>query len=294
MLDMGTRATTLRRRIQSEQLIVAPGAFDPISARVLVQAGFDTIFISGYGLSVSTLGLPDIGVMSYSEVLERTRAIVDAVPVPVICDADTGYGGVHNVRRTVRDMEKIGAAAIILEDQESPKRCGHLPGKEVVPQSEMVQKLKVALDARQGDMLIVARTDAIQPNGFDDAIERANAYAETGVDIVFVEGLGDRDECRRAVEMVNAPLLANMIEGSITAYITTAELHEMGFKVALWPLSMLLTSITQMQRVAALLKSHGQLPAHILETTMKFPQFSEFWDVASYQETVDRYVLPNA
>lgn len=290
MLDMGIRATQLRRRLQEQpEILVAPGAFDPISARVLVQAGFEAIFISGYGLSVSTLGIADVGVMSYAEVLERTRHIVASVPVPVIADADTGYGGVHNIQRTVRDMERIGAAAIILEDQEWPKRCGHLPGKTVIPQDEMVQKLHAALDARQGDMLIIARTDAIQPNGLEDAIARARAYHATGVDVVFVEGLGDREECRRAVEQVGAPMLANMIEGSITAYMTAQELQQTGFRIALWPLSMLVTAITAMQQAAADLKAHGRLPDDRFEQTMKFPQFSEFWGVAELQVINDRY-----
>lgn len=290
MLDMGMQATALRRRLhESPQILFTPGAYDPISARVLEQAGFETLFISGYGLSVSTLGVADVGVMSYAEVLERTRHIVQSVNVPVICDADTGYGGVHNIQRTVRDMERLGAAAIILEDQEWPKRCGHLPGKSVIPADEMVRKLHAALDARAGDMLIIARTDAIQPNGFADAVERAHMYKATGVDVVFIEGLGDRDECRRAVELVQHPMLANMIEGSITAYMTAAELQDMGFRIALFPLTMMVTAITSMQHAAAALKQHGNLPADLFERTMQFPQFSEFWDVAALQAINDRY-----
>lgn len=290
MLNIGQRATMLRQRLQIGEITVAPGAFDGVSAQVLAQAGFEAIFLSGYGLSVSKLGIADVGVMSFAEVYERSRDIISSVSIPVIADADTGYGGPHNIRRTVQSLEQVGAAALILEDQEWPKRCGHLHGKRVIPKEEMVQKLRAAVDARQGDLVIIGRTDAVQPNGLEDAMDRARAFYAAGADVVFIEGLGDAAEMRYVTSTLQLPMLANMIEGSITAYLKPHELQAMGFVIALWPLTLLLSAITYMQHIAAEMKTHGTITPATFEQTMQFPAFTTFWGVDQLDNIAARYV----
>jgi 2-methylisocitrate lyase-like PEP mutase family enzyme len=278
----------LRQKLQTG-LIVAPGVFDCVSARVVAKAGFGAAYLTGHGMSNSTIGETDIGLLSFGEVLERASDIAGSVDIPVIVDTDTGYGGPLNVQRTVREMERINAAAIQLEDQKWPKKCGHMPGKQLISEREMVQKVRAAVDARVGDLVIIARTDALAVEGLDAAIARCRAYHRAQADIVFIDGLGDRDECGRVVQELKLPMVANMVEGSRTAYLSATELEEIGFAIAIWPITLLLSAITAMRRAAEELKMQGRLTSKTMDETMKFSEFLEFWDFPAVEILEHKY-----
>jgi 2-methylisocitrate lyase-like PEP mutase family enzyme len=283
-------ATALRRSLKQRLLIVAPGIFDCVSARVVARSGFEAAYITGHGLSNSTIGETDIGLLSFGELRARVRDIVGSISIPVIVDADTGYGGPLNVQRTVRELEQIGAAAVQIEDQHWPKKCGHMPGKELVSEQEMVQKVRAAIEARRGDLVLIARTDALAVEGFDAAVRRCRSYYEAGADVVFIDALGDRVECERAVSRLQGiPVMANMVEGSRTAYMSVKELKDVGFSIAIWPITLLLAAITAMQRAASELREQGCLRSSSLEQIMRFPDFLEFWDFAEIQALEKRY-----
>ena len=228
--------TKLRELVNREEILVAPGTYDPLMAKLIAHAGFDAVYMTGAGVSHSTLAMPDIGLTTMTEMVERARRIADASELPVIADADTGYGNAINVMRTVKEYERAGVAAIHIEDQEMPKRCGHFAGKTVVPKEEMMGKLKAALDTRQdGDFLIIARTDARTAVGFEEAVERGQAYAEVGADIVFVESPKSVQELEKIGQSINRPLLANMVETGLTPLLPAAELQKLGFSVVIFP-----------------------------------------------------------
>ena len=251
----------LRELLAGGQLILAPGIFDGLSALVAEAAGFGAIYLSGGAVARSS-GVPDIGLLTLSEVLERTRQVTDAVRVPVIADADTGYGGVLNVARTVRDFERAGVAALHLEDQAIPKRCGHYENKGLVPAEEMMARLAAALDARSDpDLVLIARTDARAEEGLEAAIERAHRYAEAGADLIFVEAPQSREEVARIAAAVNAPLLINMFQGGKTPLIGAAELEGLGYRVAIVPSDLQRAAILAMQRVAEVLLRDGSSAA---------------------------------
>jgi carboxyvinyl-carboxyphosphonate phosphorylmutase len=237
----GTSANrTLRELVTAPGTLVAPGVYDAVSAKLVQQAGFSCGYMSGSGISMSGMGLPDIGLVSFTEVLSRLSVITDATSLPVIADGDTGYGGVLNVVRTVREFERHGAAAIQLEDQVFPKRCGHEEGRRCVPAAEMVDKLRAAVDSRRSDeFLVIARTDARTSEGLEAAIERGNRYAAAGADVVFVESPESVAEMRTIRAGIAAPLLANMVEGGWTPLLSRAELTEIGFQVAIFPNALL-------------------------------------------------------
>ncbi len=247
----------LRQSVTSGPTIVAPGAFDALSAKIVEAAGFTAVYATGGGISRSA-GYPDIGLLTLTEVVERLRSIVDAVTIPVIADADTGYGNALNVMRTIRAFEAAGVAALHLEDQVTPKRCGHYEGKEVVACEEMVHKLRAALDARRDpDLLIIARTDARAPLGLDEAIRRANAYAATGVDVVFVEAPQSRAELAEIVRRISTPLLVNMFEGGKTPLVPLADLEAMGYRIVIIPSDLQRAAIRAMQEVAVTIRRDG-------------------------------------
>jgi 2-methylisocitrate lyase-like PEP mutase family enzyme len=228
---------TLRARLSRKPIVVAPGVCDAFTALVATQAGFDTLYVSGAAIAYTKLGRPDIGLVSMSEVAETVTLIRDRVGAHLIVDADTGYGNAINVVRTVRAFERAGANAIQLEDQDFPKRCGHLDGKALIPTDEMVGKIKAALDTRaSADTLIVARTDAVAVEGFERAIERAARYREAGADMLFVEAPKSREELARiAKALPGVPLMANMVEGGKTPILPAAELEQIGFALVIFP-----------------------------------------------------------
>jgi 2-methylisocitrate lyase-like PEP mutase family enzyme len=231
-------AETLTSRFARKPIVVAPGVYDPFTALVATQAGFDTLYVSGAAIAYTRLGRPDIGLVSVTEVAQTVALIRDRVASHLIVDADTGFGNALNVVRTVQDFERVGANAIQIEDQDFPKRCGHLDGKVLAPAAEMCGKIRAALDARRSrDTLIIARTDAIAVEGFDRAIERAEMYRETGADMLFVEAPKTRDDLGRMVAALGnqAPLMANMVEGGKTPLLSAEELDAIGFALVIFP-----------------------------------------------------------
>ncbi|MEL7154753.1 MAG: oxaloacetate decarboxylase [Pseudomonadota bacterium] len=230
--------TSLRERLAEERILVAPGVYDALTALVASQSGAEAVYLSGASIAYTRFGRPDIGLVTMSEVAEVISAIRDRVDLPLIVDADTGYGNALNVQRTVRLFERYGATAIQLEDQSLPKRCGHLAGKTLVPGVEMVGKIHAALDARASDeTLIVARTDAIAVEGIDSALDRAQSYMEAGADVLFIEAPQDDNQFTAIMERFRGkvPLLANMVEGGKTPLRPASELQDMGYSIAIFP-----------------------------------------------------------
>lgn len=228
---------SLRQALQSGKCIVAPGLHDMIAAVVANDIGFDFVYASGYWTTASAHGLPDAGIATYTDMVERVSALTRTSKAGVIADADTGYGGLLNVHHTVKGYEAAGVCAIQLEDQEFPKKCGHTPNKRVTSLEEMVQKVKVACDARENpeETLIIARTDARQGEGFEAAVQRAEAYEAAGADIIFVEALESEQEMRDACKRINKPMMANMADGGITPILPAAALAKIGFQLAIFP-----------------------------------------------------------
>ena len=273
---------TLRQIIGSPGCAVAPGAYDSWSARLIEQAGFPLCYLTGFGASASHLGAPDIGLMTGSEMAGLAGRVAATVSVPVMADADTGYGSVLNVRHTVKAYRRAGVAAMQLEDQESPKRCGHLEGKQVVEVAEMVAKIKAAKDEAGDDLLIIARTDARAVLGLDDALARGHAYHEAGADILFIEAPRDLDELGVVTqELHHAPLLANMVEGGKTPYLSADVLGEMGFSVAIYPITALLAATGAVRQALSQMRSEDG----VVQADM--PSFSDLHDISGLDEYLD-------
>lgn len=226
----------LREQMAAPGTIIAPGAADAMVAKLIQKTGFSVVYATGAGIANAMLGLPDIGLTTMTEMVDQCRRIADAVDIPVIADGDTGFGNAINVGRTIREYERAGLAAIQLEDQVSPKKCGHFDGKQVVETDEMVQKIRAAVDARRDpDFAIIARTDAIAIHGFDDAVQRARRYADAGADIIFVEAPTSREMFASLPGLIDRPLIANMTEGAKSPLLSQSELSEMGYKIAIFP-----------------------------------------------------------
>ena len=233
---MSANAQTLRRIIDSGEFIVAPGVFEMISARVADQMGFKALYMTGYGATASYLGLPDAGIATYSEMVDCAGRIARGTSTPLIADADTGYGGLLNVHRTIQGYEAAGVQGIQIEDQVTPKKCGHTLGREVVPLAEMVQKIQVACDARsKEDTLIIARTNSRTEHGLDEALRRGEAFAKAGADVVFIESPESEEELQKVGATIDAPLLANMVPNGRTPIIPSETLKEWGFNIAIYP-----------------------------------------------------------
>ena len=250
---------SLRRQIRSRNsIIVMPGVFDALSARIAQHVRFDAMFQTGYGSSASLLGMPDFGFLNAGETVDNARRIIRAVDLPVIVDADTGYGNPLSVWRLVRDLESMGAAGIFLEDQVWPKRCGHMQGKSIIPTNDYILKLEAALDARRNkDFIIVARTDARASRGLDEAINRGKTYFKAGADVIFIEAPTSTKELSRIANEIDAPLVANMIEEGVTPTLSAKQLFQMGYNVALFPLSALYAATYAILKVFSELKKTG-------------------------------------
>lgn len=230
--------TQLRNRIEDDEILPAMGGYDALSASLIEQAGGEVVYMSGSSVSTSVHAYPDVGLTTMTEMAERARQMANAVDVPVLCDADTGYGNPVNVMRTVEEYESAGVAGLHIEDQSFPKKCGHFDDKSVIPTEEMVQKIRAATDAREDeDFVIIARTDARAVHGFEDAVERSRAYVDAGADVLFFEAPTDEDELRRVGEEFgdDVPLLANMTEGGKTPLYTAEEFEAFGFDIVLYP-----------------------------------------------------------
>jgi 2-methylisocitrate lyase-like PEP mutase family enzyme len=250
----------LRQMLERRETILLPGAANALAARVIEDIGFKAIYVSGAGVTNTYLGVPDIGLISVTELADNVAAMREAVSLPLIVDADTGFGNAINVARTVKTLERSGANAIQLEDQDFPKRCGHFAGKHVIPRAEMVQKIRAAADARNdSDLVIMARTDAIAVNGFEDAMERAAAYIEAGADMTFVEAPRSAEQMREIPKRLKVPQLVNIVAGGLTPMIAFDELSKMGFAMVLYANAALQASLAGMQKVLGHLHSHGSL-----------------------------------
>ena len=248
----------LARRIRAREFTVAPGVFDMISAKVADRAGFDALYMTGYGIAASHMGLPDAGLVSYSDMLGRAARICEATRTPLIADADTGFGGLLNVRHTVRGYEAAGVAAIQIEDQEFPKKCGHAPGRRVVPLDDMLRKVEVAVEARDSDdFLVIARTDSRSSLGLDEAIHRGQGFARAGADVVFIEAPESEEEFARIGREVDAPLLANMVEGGFSPVLPAETLARLGFAIAIYPGTGFLATAKTLEHVYGHLKTNG-------------------------------------
>ncbi|MFP5469538.1 MAG: oxaloacetate decarboxylase [Alphaproteobacteria bacterium] len=252
-------AATLRQMLAEKRFIIAPGVFDGFSAMLANRTGFDALYMTGYGVSASRYGLPDAGLTTLTDMLAALHIIRSLTDCPIIADADTGYGGLLNVRHTVRCYEAAGANAIQIEDQEIPKKCGHTLGRRVIPMSDMVAKVHVAVEARRSpETLIIARTDARTAHGLDEAIARAQAYARAGADILFVESPESEAEMIRIGGEVNAPLLANMVpKGARTPELPAARLKELGFDIAIYPGVGFGAALGAMEQAYAYLRQNG-------------------------------------
>ncbi|MBI5287627.1 MAG: oxaloacetate decarboxylase [Chloroflexi bacterium] len=283
-------ATTLRRMQEGPEIVVLPGAYDALSARLAERAGFSAMFTTGFGFSASALGQPDFGLLTMSETMDRVRHVVQAVTVPVVADMDTGYGNPLNVQRTVREVIAAGAAGIILEDQEWPKKCGHFEGKRVIAAEDHAAKLRAAADAREGDdLVIIARTDARAPLGLEEAIRRGRLYRDAGADVVFVEAPQSLDELRAVKAAIpNVPLFANMIEGGKTPLLTYRELQELGYKMVVFPLSALLAAANAIEGVYAELYAK-KTTAGVVDRLTSFHEFEEIVGVPELRAAEAKY-----
>lgn len=265
----------VKEALDRKGTVVMPGVYDALSARIAARAGFDVIFTTGYGISATLLGEPDFGILTQTEMLGTIYRICGAVPTPVIVDSDTGYGNAVNVVRTVNELSRAGAAGMFLEDQVWPKRCGHMRGKQVVPLDEYLKKLNAAVAARgDGDLFIVARTDARQALGIDEAIRRGVAFKENGADAVFIEAPESREEMRRIADSVPGPLVANMIERGVTPLMEPAELRDLGFALVVWPVGPLYSAALALQRYYSHLREKGTAEA-LMDGLLPFDEFHE-------------------
>jgi len=264
----------LKEQIQSGELIIAPGIYDVVSALMADQMGFGALYVTGYGTVASYMGIPDAGIATYTDMLHRISRFAELTQTPIIADADTGYGGLLNVAHTVRGYEKAGVAAIQLEDQEFPKKCGHTPGRRVIAAEEMVKKIKVACDARASDdFLIVARTDARSSLGIDEAISRAQMYADAGADILFVESPETEEEMRKICRNIDKPVLANLVPGGKTPMLSASRLQEMGYAIAIHPVTGFLAAAQTLEKSYSELKISGNLDSSI--DLYSFAKFNE-------------------
>ena len=271
----------LRSLLAGPEPLVAPGAYDALSARLVEQAGFDVVYMTGFGTTASLIGRPDVGLLSGTEMVDNARRIVSAVDVPVIADADTGYGNAVNVLRTVQLFEQAGVAGLQLEDQVAPKKCGHMSGKAVIETAEMVGKLAAAVAARRDpDLVLIARTDAVAVSGVADAIDRARAYVEAGADVLFVEAPTSADDIATVAAELRAlaPLVFNWAEGGKTPPLPLAEIAELGFSLVIYPIGTLLAATAGIRTLLASLRADG------VPSLTGLPAFDEFTGLVGLPE----------
>jgi len=280
----------LRALLESGETIVAPGAFDPLAARLVEEAGFPAVYMTGFGTSAALLGRPDVGLLTMTEMAGNAGRIAACVDIPVIADADTGYGNALNVIRTVGSYEAAGVAGIHIEDQVAPKKCGHMEGKLVIPAEEMAAKVRAAVEARsQPEFVIIARTDARAVEGLDRALERARLYREAGADVLFIEALVSEAEVEQAaLAFPSVPLLFNWAEGGKTPPVSLARLTELGYRIVIFPIGTLLAATAAMRAVLAEITRAGT-PAAALAGLPSFAEFVDFIGLPQVREAEQRY-----
>lgn len=279
----------LKNMLKSKKPIVIPGVYDALGAKIAQKVGFGAMFQTGYGTSATLFGMPDYGFIGATETVDNARRICRAVSVPVIVDSDTGYGNALSVWKLVKELESAGASGIFLEDQRWPKRCGHMQGKEVVPQEEYTEKLSAALDARENkDFIVVARTDARATEGLDAAIERGKQNKKTGASAIFVEAPRSLEEMKKIGKEINAPLVANMIEGGATPLSSAETLNKMGFKIILYPLSVLYANTFATMNILKELKKSGNT-AKYKQKVVNFDQFNDLVELPKFRKMEKKF-----
>lgn len=280
-----TRGSSLRERLKDPRIVVAIGVHDALTGLIAERAGFEAFYHGGYAAAAHQHGLPDIGMVGLAEMVESVERVTRVTTTPLVVDCDTGYGAIPGVKRTVHDMERAGASAIQLEDQVFPKRCGHLEGKKVVDRDEMVLKVRAAVHARENPAtLIIARTDALQPNGLDDAIERCNAYADAGADLTFVDAPRTRDDLAEIVARVEGPSLANMSETGRTPALRADELQELGYRMVIFPATQTWTIARAYEDVCRELLAHGTT-AGFADRFMPFDEINELLGLSAWERS---------
>ncbi len=281
----------LKVMLKANKPLVIPGVYDAIGAKIAEKVGFEAMFQTGYGTSATLFGMPDYGFIGATETIDNARRICRAVSVPVIVDSDTGYGNALSVWKLVRELESAGASGIFLEDQRWPKRCGHMQGKEVITQEEYTEKLGAAIDSRQSkDFIIVARTDARATEGLDAAIERGLQNKKTGADAIFIEAPRSLEEMKIIGKAINAPLVANMIEGGTTPINSAETLHKLGFKIILYPLSVLFANTFATMSILKELKKTGTT-TKFKQKVVNFDQFNDLVELPKFQKLEKKYGL---
>ena len=292
MSNPNKMAAKLREKIANGDFMPMPCCFDALSAKMIEQAGFGVTFMSGFAASASRLGQPDLGLMSYAEVVDQARNITDAISIPVIADGDTGYGNAMNVRRTVEGFAKAGCAGVLIEDQLAPKRCGHTPGKDVVGRDEAFDRIKAAVDAREEgtDILIMGRTDANHTHGLDEAIHRGKRYQEIGADIIFIEAPKTVEEMETICREVPGCHMANIVEGGLTPNLAMEQLRDVGFQFAAYPLTLLAASMQAMKHTLELMRDDLPRGEHLMdfEELRDRIGFNDYYETSQVYETSRR------
>ena len=276
--------------MREPEILIAPGAHNAFTARIIEQAGLPAVYLTGSGASMDLLGMPDLGFLTMTEMVSHARNLVQATRLPVIADADTGYGNALNVVRTIREYEKAGVAGVHIEDHVAPKRCGHFAGKEVISREEMVGKIEAALDARNDpDFLIIARTDARAVLGLTEAVERGRAYRKAGADMIFVDAPESEEELRVIARSIPAPLMANLSEGGKTPLLSARELQDMGYRLVIYPRSAAGAAAKAIQELMAVLKKEGTTKS-FLDRMVSFEGRNRITGLAHYQELEKKYL----
>ena len=284
-----TPATRLKQLIAAGPIVMAPGAYDSVTARLVQKAGFPAVYMTGFGATASRLGTPDIGLLSQTEMTTHARDMTRAVDIPVIADADTGYGGPSNIHRTVREYVQAGVAAIHLEDQVAPKRCGQMAGIRLMDADENARRLRCAIDARGSDeLLVIGRTDALPAAGIDEAIRRARLYQEAGVDLVFVDGIKKIAEVEAVAKAISGPKIVSIVDGNDTTALTAADLQALGYSVVFYAVTALFSAVKAVSDALAELKRAGT-PRGRAAAMLSYADFSELVDLDFHQRLDDRY-----
>jgi 2-methylisocitrate lyase-like PEP mutase family enzyme len=281
----------LRGLLKGPELISAPGVADALNARLVAQAGFQAIYMTGAGTSAVRLGVPDIGLLTMHEMVDNAGRIAEASGLPLIADADTGYGGPINVRRTIQAYERAGVAGVHIEDQQWPKRCGHLAGKTLIPTEEMSAKIKAAVDARvDHDFVVIARSDAIAVEGFEAALERGKAYEEAGADVIFIEAPRDMEQLRQIPKTFGVPSLYNLASSGKTPLLPASEIEDLGYKIVIYPNLVILAAIPAITGMLAELKETGSVTG-IIKRVATFREFFDLLGMEEIQEMEERYAV---
>lgn len=286
------KTTKLRELLQKKEILVAPGAHDALAAKIVAQTGFEAVYFTGYGQAASHLGSPDVGLLTMTEMVMRARNFAAAVDIPVIADADTGFGNAVNVIRTVREYEAAGVAGIQLEDQIAPKKCGHMTGRQVVPLEEMVGKIKAAVAARQDpDLVIIARTDARTNLGIEEALRRGKAFVEAGADVLFIESPESVEEMKLITSSFGVPTLANMVEGGRTPMMTAGELQALGYSLVIFPTASTYITAQAVAKLMRELQKTGTTEGLVGEM-IAFHDFNSLVGLPAVREIEDCYLPP--